>query len=174
MCIRTFKYPVFYNAILKKSKKVQMIDILNRVDIFSKLENLHVETNPVFGKMTPQHMIEHLNIALMFSNGKMPQKLYVPENTAAYIKNTIIYTDAEMPLGYKAPMLTDDLPKLYFPSLEAAIAAFKIQLDDFDNYLKNNPEAIQMHPTMGELDNNEWIVFHNKHFNHHFKQFGLV
>lgn len=151
-----------------------MIDILNRADIISRLENLNEETNPVFGKMTSQHMVEHLNVAVMFSNGKMPQKLYLPEDTAAYIKKTIIYSDAEMPIGYKAPMLTDDLPKLYFSDLQASISALKMQLEDLDKYLNDNPHAIQMHPTMGELDNNEWIKFHNKHFNHHFKQFGLV
>ena len=151
-----------------------MIDINMRQDILDRLENLTVNSGPIFGKMSPQHMVEHLNIAVMFSNGKMPQKLYVPEDTAAFIKKTIVYTDAEMPLGYKAPMLTDDLPKLYFSDLQTAIAALKKQLADFDKYLIENPLSIQMHPTMGELNNDEWVIFHNKHFNHHFKQFGLV
>ncbi len=151
-----------------------MLDINSRDIIFKLLENLTVDTSPIFGKMTAQHMVEHLNIAVLFSNGKMPQKLFVPVDTAAFIKNSIIYTDAEIPLGYKAPMLTDDLPPLYFPDLSTSIATLKKQLAEFDKYFSDNPESKPMHPTMGILDKNEWDVFHSKHFNHHFKQFGLV
>ncbi|MEO5966678.1 MAG: DUF1569 domain-containing protein, partial [Ferruginibacter sp.] len=80
----------------------------------------------------------------------------------------------EIPLGFKATMLTDDLPPLYFPDLVTAIATIKKQLAEFDKYFSDYPDSKPMHPTMGILDKNEWNVFHSKHFNHHFKQFDLV
>jgi len=29
-------------------------------------------------------------------------------------------------------------------------------------------------PRLGKLNYKEWIIFHNKHFTHHFKQFELI
>lgn len=151
-----------------------MIDINNRQDIFKRLENLKADAVPIFGKMTAQHMVEHLSFAIMFSNNKLPQKLYFPVDKAQLIKATIIYSDKELPIGFKAPMLEDDLPQLVFPDLETAIIGINTELNNFDNYFEQNKEAKPVHPIMGELDQKEWTVFHNKHFKHHFKQFSLL
>jgi len=36
-----------------------------------------------------------------------------------------------------------------------------------------NPDALKLNPTFGELNKAEWEIFHEKHFTHHFKQFGI-
>ena len=41
-------------------------------------------------------------------------------------------------------------------------------------YFKENKDATPINPTMGELNKQEWTIFHNKHFEHHFKQFNLT
>ena len=41
-------------------------------------------------------------------------------------------------------------------------------------YFEENKDATPINPTMGELNKQEWIIFHNKHFEHHFKQFNLT
>lgn len=68
-------------------------------------------------------MVEHLMFSVMFSNGKWPQKLYLPPEKAKTIKQNLIYSNMEMPVGFKAPMLGEELPKLNFPNLDDAIAA---------------------------------------------------
>ena len=40
-------------------------------------------------------------------------------------------------------------------------------------YFEENPDATFINLTFGELDKTEWDVFHEKHFKHHFNQFGL-
>ncbi len=151
-----------------------MINIQDRPSVFETLKKLRSDALPVFGKMSPQHMIEHLSFALSFSNGKLPQTLMVDERIAKTIKHYTINTDKEMSVGFKAPMLGDDLVPLSYPSLEIAIEYLKEELNDFDLYFKNNPESKPISPVIGELNYTEWIVFHNKHFTHHFKQFGLL
>ncbi len=152
----------------------KIIDINNKQHIFEILERLDVNAVPLFGKMTAQHMVEHICGGVIFSNGKLPQKLYYPADKAAIMKNILIYSDAGFPKDFKAPMLGDDLPKLVFPDLQTAIHRLSIQLDNFHLYFEQNKGIKPIHPVMGELDYQEWIIFHNKHFTHHFKQFGLI
>lgn len=151
-----------------------MINIQERNTVFETLKKLQSDTPPLFGKMTPQHMIEHLMLALSFSNGKSPQPLMVDERVAKTIKHYTINTEREMSVGFKAPMLGDDLLPLTYSNLESAIEHLREELNSFDLYFKINPNATPVSPVIGELNYNEWIVFHNKHFTHHFKQFGLL
>ncbi|MFI5156234.1 MAG: hypothetical protein ACHQEM_08610 [Chitinophagales bacterium] len=58
--------------------------------------------------------------------------------------------------------------------MDAAITQLKIELKNFDQFFKDHPLAKPVNPTMGPLDHKEWIIFHNKHFTHHFKQFNLL
>ena len=151
-----------------------MIDINNRQEISEKLNLLRIDTLPLFGKMSAQHMVEHLTFAIMFSNGKLPQKLHYPIDKAELIKTTFIYSDKEMPIGFKAPMLSDDLLELKFPDLKTSISILLSELKSFDKYFVDNKDATPINPTMGELSKQEWTIFHNKHFEHHFKQFNLT
>jgi len=151
-----------------------MIDIHNRIDIRSKLNQLCTDTAPLFGKMSPQHMVEHLSFALMFSNGSWPQTCYYPERIAQRIKASVIDSDKELPVGFKAPMLDEDPSVLTNPDLKTAIVMLFTELELFDTYFTHHKDATPTNPTMGALNYSEWVVFHNKHFHHHFKQFGLV
>jgi len=158
----------------KKIKTLQKIDIQNLDTILETLKNLKKDSQPLFGKMTAQHMIEHLIMALNFSNGKSPQHLMIDERFAKKIRYYTIETENEMSIGFKAPMLGDDLPALNYESLHAAIENLVKTIETFEFYLKNNPEVKPICPVIGELNYHEWIIFHNKHFKHHFKQFGLI
>jgi hypothetical protein len=151
-----------------------MINIQNLDHVFELLEKLSPETPALFGIFRPQHMVEHLTLVLKFSNGKLPQPLYSEPDRAKHIKHYTIHTDREMSRGFKAPMMTDELPELSEKNLASAILKLKQELDDFDIYFKAHPYSKPKNPVMGELDHREWIIFHNKHFTHHFKQFGLV
>lgn len=151
------------------------ITILERANIFKLLEKLQSTTSSAFGIMTPQHMVEHLVFSVRFSNEKEPQKLYFPVEKAEQIKSFVIYSDAELPIGFKAPVLSkDELLPLSYQDLTSAIEMLKLELEAFDTYFKLNPSNSPIKPTMGKLTHTEWVIFHDKHFTHHFKQFNLV
>ena len=152
-----------------------MIDILDRIKLFEILSKLQADDNPKFGEMTPQHMVEHLAFAVRFSNGKEPQQHHYPADKEQKFKAFVIGTDNDMPIGFKSPVLpTEGLPTLKYSNLTTAIESLKTELNDFDNYFINQPEEKPINPTMGELNYQEWIRFHNRHFTHHFRQFGLL
>ena len=152
-----------------------MVDILDRTKLFEILSKLQAENKPAFGAMNPHHMVEHLAFAVRFSNGKETQKHHYPTEKEQKIKAFFIGTANDMPIGFKSPVLPlEGLSTLKYPDLTTAIVNLKTELNDFDNHFIINPSDKPINPTMGELDYNEWVVFHNKHFAHHFKQFSLL
>ncbi|MBY0424222.1 MAG: hypothetical protein K2Q22_01175 [Cytophagales bacterium] len=152
-----------------------MIDILDRARLFEIINKLQADDKPEFGAMTPQHMVEHLAFVVRFSNGKEPQQRYYPTEKEEKIKAFVIGTDNDMPMGFKSPVLpTVGLPILKHSNFYTAIDNLKTELDDFDSYFISHPSNKPTNPTMGELNYQEWVRFHNRHFTHHFKQFRLL
>jgi oxepin-CoA hydrolase/3-oxo-5,6-dehydrosuberyl-CoA semialdehyde dehydrogenase len=149
------------------------LNILDRQDIFQRLDLLKPEAMPVFGRMSPQHMVEHLCFIVQISNGKMPIRLFYPDEKAAKIKAYTIHSNNEIVIGFRAPMLPAEPVPLIFSDLKEAVDHLREDLIDFDEYFRQNPGASPTNPTMGPLNYDEWIIFHNKHFTHHFRQFNL-
>ncbi len=150
------------------------VNILNLDSVLRPLTLLLPSEPPRFGIMTSQHMIEHLSFSVMFSNGKKPQRCaYAPEK-AGKMKSYLIHTDGEYPMGFKTPVLTDELRPLVHKDLPSAIGSLESELGDFESYFHENPMARPINPALGELDYGEWVILHNKHFIHHYRQFGLV
>lgn len=134
------------------------------------LKQLNPEQAPLFGTMSPQQMVEHLLFLVEVSLGKYPQVLIIPEERAGKAKQYLIYTDNEMSEGIKLPAVNGMPESLQFPDLDTA----KQQLWEAVSGYTTNTFPDTMHPVLGLLNQEEWIIFHNKHFTHHFKQFGLV
>jgi oxepin-CoA hydrolase/3-oxo-5,6-dehydrosuberyl-CoA semialdehyde dehydrogenase len=151
-----------------------ILNIMDREDIFNRLHRLKPDTAAVFGKMSAQHMVEHLLLLVSISSEKRPEKLYFREEKAEKFKSFTIYSDREMMVGFRAPMIPETPGPLSFDSLSAAIDQLRTELDDFDLFFRDHPSAKPVNPVMGPLDHGEWIIFHNKHFTHHFKQFNLL
>jgi hypothetical protein len=150
-----------------------MLNINNRLDLFEKLEKLKADQQPLFGVMKPQHMVEHLIWTVTFCNGKLPQQQITTAEKALQLRELFMYSKDEYPRGIKPPMLADEPPPLVYPDLLSAINQLKKELDDFDKYFEaGNNTAIN--PALGMLNYEEWILVHNKHFTHHFTQFGLM
>lgn len=151
------------------------VDITNRQELNSFLNNLTENSQPKWGQMKPQNMVEHLATVLQHTNGKKEAPQRVTDEEALKAKQYLIYTDAEMSLGLKTPLLPAEGPIPFeFSSLDEAKAHLNKELDDFETYHANYPEALFIQPRLGKLNRKEWIIFHNKHFTHHFKQFGLI
>jgi len=152
-----------------------MIDILNKPELKSVLFKLPADKQPAFGIMTPQHMIEHLAMVTEFSNGKRTSELQKSVETSARWKQVLIYSDYEMQPGVKAPFISENtLPDLKCTSLNDAIDNLTDELNKFEKFFEENPEKKVMHPALGLLNFKEWVIFHNKHFAHHFRQFELI
>ena len=72
------------------------------------------------------------------------------------------------------PVFGPDLLPLEFSGIEEAKEKLKSEIKDYIKYFKDNPDAKPTNVTFGELNKEEWDIFHQKHFTHHLKQFGLI
>jgi oxepin-CoA hydrolase/3-oxo-5,6-dehydrosuberyl-CoA semialdehyde dehydrogenase len=151
-----------------------MLDVVHdRKKLFALLRSLDPHAAPLFGKMTPQHMVEHLTSTVKMANGKMPVQLKVNEESAKATKAAVIYTDYQMEPGIKSALLGDDPPPYVNKNITDAIAELKKELSDFDEYFKQHPDMVPVQHRMGALTHDEWVMLYNKHFAHHLRQFGL-
>lgn len=151
-----------------------MIDIRNRALILNCLEQLNTSTKPRFGQMDAQQMLEHLYISVQLSIGTYPMQLMEDERRAAIAKRMIIETNRPLPEGFKTPALPDAPLNYLYQNLDEAKKELMNALDTFDQYYQINPQQSHIHPSLGALNHNEWVIMHGKHFAHHFGQFGLM
>ena len=143
-------------------------------DNFIKLlDALKKDAMPLWGKMTAQHMIEHLILAVKMSNGKFCLECFNPPDKIPALKRFLM-SNRPLPKLFDTPVLDKGLRKLEFHSLDEAKQRLKEEITDYYLYFNNNPDVKTINVTFGELNKEEWDVFHKKHFEHHLSQFGLI
>ncbi len=151
------------------------VDITNRQELNSRLNKLTENTQPQWGSLKAQNMVEHLAKTVQYTNGKKEIAQRNSDEEAMKAKQAFIYTDMEMSMGLKSPLLPAEGPVQFeFSSLDEAKENLNRELDDFEAWHVSHPDAVFIQPRLGKLNYKEWIIFHNKHFTHHFKQFGLI
>lgn len=139
----------------------------------SQINNLKKNKEPMWGKMTPQHMVEHLTSTLKLATGEVQVPVYTPENQLATMRNFLM-SNRPIPRGVVSPAVGSELPKLNNESFEEALSEFWKEFGKFESYYEENPDAKHINPAFGELSHEEWNQFMKKHMTHHFEQFGLI
>ena len=151
-----------------------MVDIHNTSELNNILNKLQPNAKPLWGKMSPQHIVEHLAMAVRISTGRINSKFYSTVEEAEKIKSRVIHSDAELTQGVKNPILGDEPPALVYPDMQTAVSELHKEIEHFKNYYSVNQNVKHTQPRMGELGHKEWLTLHSKHFTHHFKQYGLL
>ena len=157
------------------AKKSPFIE-LNRRNIQKLLNGLTENTKPNWGKMTAQQMLEHLETTLLYSIGEPEaEKCFTPEEHLEKYQDSL-YNHRKMPKDFPAPFLPEDgtLPVLKYKNLEQAKEKFLENLQKYQIYYRENPEAEHMHFVFGKLNKEMMELMHRKHFTHHFEQFNLI
>ena len=156
-------------------KKQETFVEINRQTIEGYLNKLSEDTKPLWGNMTPQHMVEHLEYSTRISSGEIQDiEIATPEKILEKVHNTL-YNYNKMPRNFGAPeRLEEELKTLSYESLDEAKQKLLEAYDRFEAYFKEHPEATQKNIVFGHLNRYEWNLFHRKHYNHHFEQFGLI
>lgn len=150
-----------------------VIDILNVSEISGILDKLQIEAKPNWGKLTPQYMVEHLSATIRYSNGKVRHNLLTPEKHLEKYR-AVLFADEDFPKFFKSPVFEKDLPKLNNANIAEAKHELIKEIEAFRTYFEKRPGIKEIHAIFGELNYEEWLIYHNKHFQHHFKQFNLL
>ena len=142
-------------------------------DFYMLLEKLNTGKKPLWGKMTPQHMVEHLILAVKMGNGKLEVECFNPPEKLPVLKRFLM-SDKPMPKLFINPLIGEGLLPLKYSSLEEAKMELKAEIEDYQKYFEENPDSVLVNATFGSLNKAEWDAFHQKHFTHHLSQFGLL
>jgi hypothetical protein len=137
------------------------------------LEKLTEETKPKWGKMSPQHVLEHLGNTLVIVSTKKEIPTITPEDKLAAYR-AFLATDKPFDQNIPNPFVGDFPPALRFENLETAKTKLVAALNNFYQFFEENPDATPVHPFFGKLNYEGWLQFQRKHFQHHFKQLGLI
>lgn len=154
----------------KKSPFVEF----NRKNIEKLLGRLTDDSKNKWGMMGPQHMVEHLEWSMHMAVGKYQTNVVTPEEKLEKYQDSL-WNYYHMPETYPHPDLKKDTTEdLRFGSLAEAKEAFLVAYEEFQQYYKENPEAIHNNSVFGPLDKEHWDLMHRKHIHHHFEAFDLI
>jgi len=143
-------------------------------EIIEILKKLNKDTKPLWGTMTPQHMIEHITGSWLISNGRFQAKeLSIPEEDLEK-KRKFLFSDVPYKKNITNPVQGEGLQPLRKPNLEESKSSLIQNINLFFNYHDTHQEAFFLHPVFGDLDRNGWVLFQTKHIKHHLEQFGLM
>lgn len=140
--------------------------------LLAKAAGLEFETKPLWGNMTPQHMIEHLIDSVKLSNGKLNVPLLVSPEQAATLQQQILFSSDAFPRNIENPLV--QLGSYRAPSLAVALQRLHTEVNDFIQYWEQANATPLVHPFFSALNYEGWLRFHEKHFTHHFTQFSLL
>ncbi len=165
---------VAFATILTLVQKKSPFMEFNKVTVEQALYGLTESTQPKWGKMTAQHMVEHLEYFFQVAQGKMAFKSYTPEKYLEKLQDSL-YNYRFLIKNYDHPALRKgELEDLRYDSLEEAKSALLTAIDEVDAFFKANPKATVPNSVFGDLDVYMWELYNRKHFHHHFEQFGLI
>jgi oxepin-CoA hydrolase/3-oxo-5,6-dehydrosuberyl-CoA semialdehyde dehydrogenase len=136
------------------------------------LTELKEDQKPLWGKMTSQHMVEHLYKAIQSSINEIYLNVFTEERKIPVLKKFLLGA-RPLPKEFMNPAIGPDLLPLEFTDLNSAIKELGKIMKRYDQFFIENPLFKTPHPVFGHLTKEEWDIFHQKHFTHHLAQFGL-
>jgi hypothetical protein len=139
----------------------------------SLLRKLDPATEPHWGKMNVQQMVEHMCDSVREANGKTPRTLKIEEERIPKMKEFLL-SDKEFRPNTKNALMGDEPFPVRNKSFDAAIDEIESELKDFEQHYKSNPDSVITNSFFGHLDFNEWTHLLYKHAVHHLKQFGVL
>ncbi|MEQ8909811.1 MAG: phenylacetic acid degradation bifunctional protein PaaZ [Vicingaceae bacterium] len=147
---------------------------IKRSNVEDYLAKLKEDTKANWGIMTPQHMIEHLEMGFRNATGKEKVEVVTPEEHLEKYQDSL-WNFRAMPKNFKMPAMKEgETEALRHENLMKAKEAFLEAWDEYEEYFKENPEAETPNAVFGNLDKDHWELLNRKHFNHHFEQFSLI
>lgn len=141
----------------------------------NSINALQEETKPLWGTMSAQHMLEHLEFTYRIASGEIQDfEITTPENILEKVHATL-YNYKKMPREYDFPLAEkSQIEVLKHDNFEMAKTKLIEARRNYLEFFKENPSATLINAVFGELNRFDWYLMERKHINHHFEQFGLI
>lgn len=138
------------------------------------LRNADPSIQPKWGRMSFQHMVEHMVLVMKNANGKLKveEMKTPPEKIQAF--QDFIMSDKEFRENTKSPAFPEEPLPLRFSSVQEGIDKLEKEIKDYFNVYEATPGLKITNPVFGDLDYELSSTLLYKHAQHHLKQFGLL
>lgn len=137
------------------------------------LRMLEPGQSPVWGEMSPGHMVEHLIYITENCRGVREIPLLIPEEELPKYKGFLM-SRYGFTRNFKFPLLPESgLLPLTYRHYGEALDALTDELENFFDYIDDPDFEYAPHPFYGPMSREEAIMFQFKHFLHHMMQFGF-
>ncbi len=133
---------------------------------------LTANTPALWGKMSAQHMVEHLGVMYYVSTGKRPVPTFTPEDKLERSRQFLM-SSKPFKRNVKVPTVPENPPPHKYKNLDEARNKLNQQIDAFYAVFEEEDKIVN-HPAFGPLNLAGWEQFHYKHNRHHLEQFGLI
>ncbi len=160
-------------TILTLVQKKSPFTTITKSYLQEKLNALTESTQPKWGLMTAQHLVEHFEFFMQQALGKIPCEIITPEK---YLERTqdSLWNYRPMPKSFDHPILKKgEVEDLRYGSLEEAKTKFWKSYDELELFFKENPKATVPSNVFGNVTRYEWKLMEGKHYALHFEQFGI-
>ncbi len=138
----------------------------------ARLQELKADTEPKWGRMTLEQMLDHLRIGVVLSIENTEDEITTPPERLPLYKDYLM-SDKPFKEGLPKPEAYNRVaPRT--GNIEELKVNLLNELKRMENFFNENPDHTAIHPNFGELNIEEWYQLHKKHFAHHFTQFGLL
>jgi hypothetical protein len=136
------------------------------------LQQLNSDTQPLWGKMNAQQMVEHFIDVMMVASGKIKLPIVTPANKLSRLQEFLM---SEKPFkeNTKNPVLGEEPVPLRKRTKQASIGKLQEEIIYFFEAFEKNPGMKTTNPVFGELDFDMNVQLLYKHALHHLKQFGI-
>jgi len=136
------------------------------------LRQIKPDTQPAWGKMNFQQMVEHMSDSIRIANGKDLHTLHTPAENVDKLQ-AFAMSDRPFKENTKNVLIPDEPVPHRNKTLDLAFAELQKEIDDFILTFRDNPEKTILNPFFGNLNFNQWVQLLHKHAHHHLKQFGI-
>lgn len=149
-------------------------ELFLRQEFIDGLRSINPNTAPLFGKMTPQQMVEHMAeyIRMGYGNPVVHQVFYTADSVEKL--RSFIMSDKPFKDNTPNPLLSEVPKPVAFPDYESAIQDVVRAVDELISIFTARPLLEVASPFFGVLDYDMTLQLLTKHARHHLRQFGVL
>lgn len=143
-------------------------------EFFVKAATIPADAVPVWGKMNPQQMIEHLSDSVRIANGGHPHaEILTPAERLQAVQD-FLRSDRDFKPGTKNALMGEEPRPVRMTDMKAALAELEAEVNRFVMRFTDEPGLVVRNPFFGDLGFEDWQRLFHKHFLHHLRQFNAA
>lgn len=156
-------------------KKQETLVEMTEAQIRTSLDKLTENTQPKFGSMTPQTMVEHLEYSYRIAAGEIQDFEVITPQAKLEKVHATLYNYHPFPKGFDFHLAERSrIGEAKHENLEMAKEKMLEARTTMLQFFRDNPGVRTKHGVFGDLTGYEWGLMERKHLNHHFEQFNLL